>query len=112
MVHIGFHGVLCNRILTAALLHGVDDGCNLRRIGQRADRRTKQVKNSGQHILTLNLLPLYNVLQINLGEQRFQISHLCGVCGTGKNQRHTAVESKLVKSVLLIAADSRVVFGK
>ena len=34
------------------------------------------------------------------------------VRGTGKNQRHTAVESKIVKSVLLIAANSRVVFGK
>jgi len=30
----------------------------------------------------------------------------------GQDQRHTTVESKLVKSVLLISANSRVVFGK
>ena len=83
MIHIGFHGVQGNDILTAALLHGVDGGCNLRRIGQRPDRRTQQIKNSGQYILPLDLLPLYNVLQIDLRKQRFQISHLRGVCGTG-----------------------------
>ena len=112
MIHIGFHGVQGNYILTAAFLHSVDGGCNLRRIGQRADRRTQQIKNRRQHIFTLDLLPFNNVLQINLGKQRFQISHFRGIRGTGKNQRHTAVESKIVKSVLLIAANSRVVFGK
>ena len=69
MIHIGFHGVQGNDILTAALLHGVDGGGNLRRIGQRSDRRTKQIKNRGQHILTLDFLPFYNVFQINLGKQ-------------------------------------------
>ena len=68
MIHIGFHGVQGNDILTAVLLHGIDGGCNLRRIGQRADRRTQQIKNRRQYILTLDLLPLYNVLQINLGK--------------------------------------------
>ena len=112
VIHIGFHGVQGNDVFSTALLHGVYGGCNLRRIGQRTDRRTQQIKNSRQHILTLDLLPLYNVLQIDLRKQRFQISHFRGIRGTGKNQRHTAVESKIVKSVLLIAANSRVVFGK
>ena len=112
MIHIGFHGVQGNDILTAALLHGVDGGCNLRRIGQRADGRTQQIKNRGQHILPLDLLPLYNVLQIDLGKERFQISHLRGVVGAGEDQRHTAVESKLIKSVLLVTANSGIEFGK
>ena len=112
MIHIGFHGVQGNDILPAALLHGIDSGGNLCRIGQRADRRTQQIKNRRQYILALDLFTLHNVLQINLGKQRFQISHLRSVCGTGKNQRHTAVESKLIKSILFISADSRVVFGK
>ena len=112
MIHIGFHGVQGNGILTAALLHGADGGCNLRRIGQRADGRTQQIKNGGQHILPLDLLSLYNVLQIDLGKQRFQIGHFSDVVGAGEDQRHTAVECVVVKGVLLIAADSRVVFGK
>ena len=104
MIHIGFHGVQGNDILTAALLNCVDGGCNLRRIGQRADGRTQQIKNRRQHILTLDLLPLYNVLQIDLRKQRFQISHFRGIRGTGQDQRHTAVEGIVLKGVLLITA--------
>lgn len=72
VIHIGFHGIQSNDIFSTALLHGVDGGCNLRRIGQRTDRRTQQIKNSRQHILTLDLLPLYNVLQIDLGKSDFR----------------------------------------
>ena len=112
MIHIGFHGVQGNGILTAALLHGADGGCNLRRIGQRADGRTQQIKNSGQHILPPDLLSLYNVLQIDLGKQRFQIGHFSGVIGAGEDQRHPAVECVVVKGVLLVTANSRIEFGK
>ena len=104
MIHIGFHGVQGNDILPAALLHGIDSGGNLCRIGQRADRRTQQIKNRRQYILALDLFTLHNVLQINLGKQRFQISHLRGIRGTGQDQRHTAVEGIVLKGILLITA--------
>ena len=47
MIHIGFHCVQGNHIFTAAFLHGIDGSCHLRWIGQRTDRRTQQIKNSG-----------------------------------------------------------------
>ena len=47
MIHIGIHCVQGNHIFAAAFLHGVDGGRDLRRVGQRTDRRTQQINNSG-----------------------------------------------------------------
>ena len=112
MIHIGFDGIQGNHIFAAALLLRIDSVRHLGRIGQRSDGRTEQIKNGGQHILPLDLLPLHNVLQVDLGKERFQIGHFSGVVGAGEDQRHTAVECVVIKGVLLVTANSRIEFGK
>ena len=108
MVDIGRDGILRNVLPSP----GTERICDFLGIRQRTDRRTQQIKEQTENILTHDLLALHNVLDIDFREQRRQIICLCGIVRTGQHQRHSAIEGIRFKCVLLIPADRRIVLCK
>ena len=109
---IGCDRVCGDGVLPGTLLPGVQGIGDVVRVGQRADRGTEQIQRRRQYILAFDLLALHDILQIDLGKERFQIIHLCRFVRAGKDQRHTAEESIVLKGLRLVAAHRCVVLRK
>lgn len=112
VIHIALDGVRCDGMFATALLFGVERIGYIGRIGQGANGGAQQVQYGVQYIGTFDLLPLDNILQVGFGEKGFQICHFCCIGGSGKHQGHTAKEGVVIKGLLLIAANGRIILCK
>ncbi len=112
MADIGCDRVCGDGVFPRAFLPGIQGVGDVVRVGQRAHRGAEQIQRRREHILAPNLFALHDVLQIDLGKERFQIIHLRRVVRAGEDQRHTAEKGIVLESLRLVSAHRRVILRK